>query len=917
MNNMNHRMNPTRCVLALALLLQGSMALATTYYVSPDGNDANNGTSAATAWQTIARVNQMTYTMQPGDQVLFQRGGTFRGTLHIGSSGTSGAQIVFGAYGNGARPVISGSKVVSGWTPYQGNIWMAPVSGTVKHVYAGGTLMTLARYPNTGWMRNANGTTSMLQSPDITQANGHWNGAELVVRGANWSYDIATVNSHSGNQLNFTAIYNHLDTMHWGFFLRNKLSELDSPGEWYHDANAGMLYFRAPGNVDPNTLFVEAATRDRGAWVYMNNHHVKLDGLQFKHQHERAVFIDAAHHVTVQNCGFQDLYMGLFSYGHNNTIGTNSFTRTYGNGITLLDNNTTIENNTFDDIAMQPGLGESNWGYMALRVQGNDNMVRGNQLHTIGYIGISVHGNTTVEHNFVQNALALLNDGCGIGMENADGVIIRDNIILDIEGNLESAAPNSVTYWKAGMGVYFGNISVMNTLVQNNTIANCSAAGIHVDHTMVSTGNQIKDNTLFNNKMQLSISDFSNYNGPGATPPYHVPSYNTIYSGNIMYSLKEDQLCMFQQHVWGQNLVDFGNFSNNFYFNPYNEMSIELFNHQAGWRRHYSLEQWRGVLGEDLNSSRSTKNLQAYAVTNVLSANLLTNGNFDQNTNGWQGWPAQGTLTHDLAFLDNGAAKVHFSDNSFYHEYTLRNSSMVNLQNGEWYRMKFSLQSNALGELKAGFKAQSQLTGPQHVVRKTFPFSNERREVTIFFQSDLTDVGFCSFTNNYQHSEYWIDNIKLHRVQVQPQDPLDRHMLIYNSQSTAQDFPISGCWSDVHGVLHTGSVTLAPYSSIVLILEDDQLCGLSTGIDDEVADGQDQALVLFPNPALRGSEVFLTGTVEAPTPISLFDAQGRLVQQLQLAPGARSFQLDDGLLPGAYSLRIATIVPRHARLIVQ
>ena len=47
---------------------------ATIYYVSPTGNDSNNGTSTSTPWRSIARVQQLSNYGQPGDQVLFATG---------------------------------------------------------------------------------------------------------------------------------------------------------------------------------------------------------------------------------------------------------------------------------------------------------------------------------------------------------------------------------------------------------------------------------------------------------------------------------------------------------------------------------------------------------------------------------------------------------------------------------------------------------------------------------------------------------------------------------------------------------------------------------------------------------------------------------------------------------------------------
>ncbi len=87
-------------------------AAGTTYYVDCNAaNDLGAGTSTVTAWKTINKVNNSTF--QPGDSILFNKGCTWREQLTVPSSGTSGNPITFGAYGSGAKPVISGADVVS------------------------------------------------------------------------------------------------------------------------------------------------------------------------------------------------------------------------------------------------------------------------------------------------------------------------------------------------------------------------------------------------------------------------------------------------------------------------------------------------------------------------------------------------------------------------------------------------------------------------------------------------------------------------------------------------------------------------------------------------------------------------------------------------------------------------------------
>ena len=81
-------------------------ASATAYYVSPAGDDSNDGTAPERAWQTIDRVNGQ--ELGPGDQVLFEGGQSFPGQLQLvpgNVSTTPQSPLVVGSYG-GARATI-------------------------------------------------------------------------------------------------------------------------------------------------------------------------------------------------------------------------------------------------------------------------------------------------------------------------------------------------------------------------------------------------------------------------------------------------------------------------------------------------------------------------------------------------------------------------------------------------------------------------------------------------------------------------------------------------------------------------------------------------------------------------------------------------------------------------------------------
>ncbi len=132
------RLAPLRMTEWLAAFLLSvfvAQASATTYYVSSStGNDANNGTSSTSAWQTIGHVNVQTF--QPGDSILFKRGDVWNESLTPPDSGVSGNPIAFDAYGSGAAPNLTGYYAVpaSTWVHVSGNAWKAPLPATYSTI---------------------------------------------------------------------------------------------------------------------------------------------------------------------------------------------------------------------------------------------------------------------------------------------------------------------------------------------------------------------------------------------------------------------------------------------------------------------------------------------------------------------------------------------------------------------------------------------------------------------------------------------------------------------------------------------------------------------------------------------------------------------------------------------------------------
>ena len=92
----------------LSMAAPPAYAAGTVYYVSAAGSDSNSGTSAATAWKTLSKVNKMPFS--PGDTISFRRGDTWTGGLVLNPSGSSGSPITVNGYGTGNTPAVTGGQ---------------------------------------------------------------------------------------------------------------------------------------------------------------------------------------------------------------------------------------------------------------------------------------------------------------------------------------------------------------------------------------------------------------------------------------------------------------------------------------------------------------------------------------------------------------------------------------------------------------------------------------------------------------------------------------------------------------------------------------------------------------------------------------------------------------------------------------
>jgi hypothetical protein len=793
------------------LLFITSTAHATTYYVANNGNDANNGLSPTTAWQTIAKVNSV--SLANNDVVLFKRGQVFRGG--VASRGFP-LGIRFDAYGTGVNPVIAGSVKITNWKPSSlgANIYEANVSqfitantsgveNTIENLFVNGKLMTIARYPNvaspdkTNWLKvGATAGTDAFTDPKLAALNkpvDYWKGATLRIRTYSWYYKVFPITGSSNGKLIAAGLGSQLPE--WGYFIDGKLSELDYPGEWYYDAKTKKVYLYPAQAVDPNTLLVEGSTYKTGLSIFWHEDNSVVKNLTFRHFINAGVEVNSSNNVKVQNCKFEYNLTGITTWNPANLlVSNNAFDQQLSTGI-LLNAATgfdvaqsVVEKNTMTNTGMMPLYCQRYSGIcygIGMAVFGKAFTLRENVLENTGWTSIylKADGSHLVEHNVIRNALSLLNDGGAISIGSNDN-IIRGNFLLNSVGNVDKSNGCANTavpcyhHTSYGMGVG-ADSNYKNIVVENNTIAGNNDWAVRFN---AFTNSKILNNVLFNNESQILLEDTSGV------------SLNNTVSGNTLYSATLDQIA-----VKMTKTTEHGQLDNNYYCNPYSDI---LFMRDD---KRYSLGHWKTAFNQDQLSKQCNFVFSEY-VTKVSGVEMFSNTTFDSNITGWWGGvydPLVAGMTGGSLKYTNKAAVTGFV-----------NYVNLPLQTGQFYRLRFQLKGSAFGNVELQI---TDTTDYANLASRFFSYSPQAKNYEFVFKASRTTAkGQAIFISRaYDAPFYWLDNVSL--VPVTAQVAVKPAQLFMNSTAQMQTQPLIGNYVDLTGQAAGTSINLAPFSSRILI----------------------------------------------------------------------------------------------------
>ena len=814
----------------LFLSVINSPLYAATYYVSSTQGDDNrslvDAKNLATPWKTLAKVNAIMGSLQAGDQVLFKRGDVFSGTLTVTVSGSVGNPIVFGAYGDGALPELSGFVQLSNWQQKGNGVWETTVPAGLSYintVIMNGAAKAVGRYPNASavnqgylYYQSYNGNSSITDSKLSTQ---NWTGGQVVIRKTRWIIDRNPISSQSGNTINYSSQSGYGAAQGYGYFIQNHPSTLDTLGEWYYQPDGQKLGVFT-GGTNPGNYQIKAGVVETLVQL-SNQNNVTFDSLNFTGATASALSVNASQSIRLSNC--RVLFSGKNAIEVNNSNGLtveNTIISHTGNNALSLNNctNAVLRNNQIKNTGTFAGMGEGGDGtYEAITISGDNNLVANNTIDSTGYVPLNFSGNNvTIKNNVITNFTLTKDDGGGIytwnngsnAPTNSNRVITGNTVLNGVGAPGGTDGPNK----RFAHGIYIDD-NAAQVEISSNTVANCATYGVYIHNAHDIA---IKQNTLYNNATQL----YMEHDNVAADKPI----YNCTVTGNVLFAKLATQLSA-EYKTKDNDIANFGTFDQNSYYRPQdNDLSIGVLQQVNGTYSYnqLSVESWKALYGKDANSTKSLHTVPTYVVNKVLAANQFGNGNFDSNVGGLYAYASANNIqtSWDNGTLDGGALKITFSSTSTNSNYGSVIIGIGAVTGGKQYRLKFSMIGGNTYKAITTYLRQSTGNYADLSARKAATILNTRAEKEFLFTATATESNASIvFDVPEQTSPVFLDNIKLEQVEAMAANPDQYISFLDNTTSSTQSYATGTQSYDAAGNSYSGSVKLNPFSSLILVTD--------------------------------------------------------------------------------------------------
>lgn len=590
----------TRWLLTVVLATASAFAYADVY-VSPAGNDSNSG-SKENPFQTLVHARDfvrqqikhsaatrspVTVWLAGGDYPIDR---TFE--LLQEDSGVENAPICYRAEPGAQVRLIGGRQIPSNaFKPVQDptilnrldasarghvvqadlkslgitNFGQVAVNGKRGELFFNDRPLTVARWPNQGFVKIVNVTTEQpIESHGIAGSKrgkftydgdrpNRWTEEKDIWLQGYWFWDWADqcekVQSLDTNTKTITLVPpGHAYGYRKGqsYYALNVLAELDQPGEWYLDRQAGILYLWPPSSIEKARIVF--STLEAPVIQLKNASYAVLRGLTVETTRGDGIVVEGGQNNLIAGCTVRNVGSTaiVVSGGkHNGVAGcdvyeVNAGIRIYGGDRrTLTPAGNFASNNHIHHFARLQRT------YMpAIDVGGVGNRADHNLVHDAPHWAISFGGNENVmEFNELHDVCQETGD-VGVFYTGRDwtirGNVIRNNFIHHVTG------PGAGT----GQGVYLDDCA-SGTIVRGNIIYKTSRA------MLIGGGrdNVIENNIMFDCKESLSFDNrglnWMKYHvvGPDACMPqrlaelpYRQPPWSERYP-QLLKVLDDDPGC--------------------------------------------------------------------------------------------------------------------------------------------------------------------------------------------------------------------------------------------------------------------------------------------------------------------------------------------------------------------------------------
>lgn len=340
------------------------------FYVSPEGEDANKGTSAESPFATLEQARDAIRNLKRAGGLtkpvrVYLRGGLYVRAkpfvLTSEDSGTDEFPVTYRSYAD-EKPVISGGKQVKEWnnTTLNGHkVVVADLSQLkdgytpFEQLWVNGRRAIQARTPNSGYLKvpNSQGAdTKTLRrersydfsyDPDDEQLlDGADDGVAVVFnKWLEYHMPIDRID-HKNKKIVSTKKGGRAIEGEDDFYLEGGRNMLDQPGEWYLDRSEDKLYYYPRGGeqefVATIPVLISVLRMDGDARNNQYIEHIEFKGLTFSHTtwilprdveesgySQADIRMDGALRLTgIKNCLFEECEItAIGNYGMELSLG--------------------------------------------------------------------------------------------------------------------------------------------------------------------------------------------------------------------------------------------------------------------------------------------------------------------------------------------------------------------------------------------------------------------------------------------------------------------------------------------------------------------------------------------------------------------------------------------------------------------